>query len=124
MNILIIEDSLMQAKIAQQMIAKASIGSQIDIADCCRTAREKVSANQYDIILVDFGLPDGNGLELVRELRNSGVTSYIYALSGNFDIVSHEERKAAGLDGGCKKPFSFEKANEVIRTYKDIMPQK
>ena len=49
---------------------------------------------------------------------------YASGLSGNFDIVSHEERKAAGLDGGCKKPFSFEKANEVIRTYKDIMPQK
>ena len=124
MNILVIEDSPMQAKIAQQMMAKVSSAHQVDIADCCDAAREKILGMQYDIILVDFGLPDGNGLELTRELRDSGVTSYMYALSGNFDTVPLEDRKAAGLDGGCRKPFSFDKAEEVVRSYRDAIGQK
>ncbi|HYP17698.1 MAG TPA: response regulator, partial [Opitutus sp.] len=39
-------------------------------AACCTEARELAAARPYDLLISDLGLPDGSGLDLMRELQN------------------------------------------------------
>ena len=117
MKILIIEDVDIQAKTEKLMMQSICKDAQIDTADSCEAARDKVAQTPYDIILFDFGLPDGDGLELVKEFREQGSTAYMHAVSGNYDAVPLEEQQAAGLNGGCRKPLSLDKAQEIINNY-------
>lgn len=117
MNVLVVEDNALQAKVEQTFMRQVLPGSNVDLAFSCQLAREKLQETSYDIILMDFGLPDGNGLDLTRELRNKGVKALIVAVSGNVDMVPIEKREAAGLDGGYPKPFTLKDAREVVSLY-------
>jgi len=44
---------------------------QIDIAEDCATSRKKLKNKKYDCILSDVKLPDGNGIDLIRDVRKN-----------------------------------------------------
>ena len=113
MKVLIVEDDILQAKIEQAFLQQGLPDAEINLAFSCQDARKKVNGVKYDMILMDFGLPDGDGLELTKQLRDDGVTSLIIAVSGNLNSVTKAERDAAGLDGGYRKPFTLEDAGKV-----------
>lgn len=72
-----------------------------------REAREVLSALWPDLVILDIMLPDGNGLDLCREIRASASTPILLltALGGNQDIVFGLN---AGADDYLVKPFDFE----------------
>lgn len=69
----------------------------------------------YDVIVLDLGLPDGDGLSLLREWRKSGFVEPVLILSAR-DTV---DDRIAGLDHGAddylQKPFSFEELLARVR---------
>jgi two-component system, OmpR family, response regulator QseB len=69
----------------------------------------------FDLLLLDLGLPDKDGLTVLEELRGQGVTLPIVILSASDDI----NNKVAGLEGGADdyitKPFRFEELLARIR---------
>lgn len=97
---------------------KASSNAHVDIAPDCYTAEEKVQETTYDIILMDFGLPDGHGLLLTKKLRKQGICAMIVAVSGNLGVVSLQDRAEAGLDAGYSKPFTVKEAQDIMALYK------
>lgn len=117
MNILVVEDNVLQAKVEQTFMRQVWPGSHVDLALSCHLAREYISERSYDIILMDFGLPDGDGLAFTRQLRDSGLQALMIAVSGNVDTVPLEIREAAGFDGGYRKPFTLQNAREVVALY-------
>ena len=44
-------------------------GHVVDEAESCSQAREKLAASRYDVVLLDLGLPDGNGVTLIPDIR-------------------------------------------------------
>ncbi|MEO0457538.1 MAG: response regulator transcription factor [Cyanobacteria bacterium P01_A01_bin.114] len=64
--------------------------------------------DDYDLLILDLGLPDKDGLQVVEELRGQGATLPIIILTARDDISD----KVAGLEGGADdyvtKPFRFE----------------
>jgi DNA-binding response OmpR family regulator len=71
------------------------------------TAREGLrKAREYapDVIVCDLGLPDGSGLDLVRQLRSEGYRRPAIALTGSSDGESREHAFAAGFTTFCVKP--------------------
>ena len=124
-NVLIVEDNALIARI-QQGFMKQVIpeNARIDIAYDCQIAKELTQKNEYDIILVDFGLPDGHGLDLTIYLRGQGIKSLIVAVSGNLDEKTPEQRLAAGLDWGYKKPLMEAQAKDIIMRYKEKLCKK
>jgi len=105
MNILIIEDEKSLAKeIALYLKSENFI---IDIAYTGKEASEKIAVNLYDFVLLDLGLPDYNGLDLIREARrdSNDVSFIIITARGTV------EDKVAGLDLGADdylaKPFAL-----------------
>jgi two-component system OmpR family response regulator len=74
-----------------------------------------MNQSDYDLVILDIGLPDKNGLEICRSMREKGIMTPIIMLTAK-DTV---EDKVAGLDSGADdylvKPFSFDELLSRVR---------
>jgi len=66
-----------------------SEGYEVDPADCARAALERLEARPYDLVLLDVSLPDRNGIEMLRELRqrDPGVVVILITAYGSIDMA-------------------------------------
>ena len=88
-----------------QMVLKRE-GFIADVADCLEEADALLGGFAFDLIILDWNLPDGEGIDYLARLRKTGVHVPIIMLTGQHDV----EKKIAGLDGGADdyltKPFN------------------
>jgi two-component system copper resistance phosphate regulon response regulator CusR len=102
---LLIEDEPMTAQMLSKGLREHAYA--VDVAGTARHALAMVSDVNYEMILLDLGLPDIDGLTLCRRLREKGVTAAILMLTARGGIPS----RIAGLDSGADdylaKPFDF-----------------
>jgi DNA-binding response OmpR family regulator len=79
----------------------------VDVACTGRDARQQAADNEYDLVILDLGLPDVDGLELCRQLREAGTMASILILTARDAVGS----RIAGLDNGADdyllKPFDL-----------------
>lgn len=105
MNVLIVEDEKSLSHEIEIFLTQE--GYQCDVAFTGKSASEKIYVNNYDFILLDIGLPDMNGLDILREAKESGSESSFIILTARSGV----EDKVAGLDMGADdylaKPFSL-----------------
>jgi DNA-binding response OmpR family regulator len=104
LNILIIEDNVEVAKQLSKLLKNEKYGS--DIAHGCVQAKEFLDKNSYSIILLDWNLGDGDGLELLKEIRELQMPLPILMLSANSDIYDRVTVLDAGADDYLCKPYS------------------
>ena len=103
MNILIVED---ERELADSMAAfLQSNDYHCDLASDFAQALEKVHLNHYDCIIVDIMLPDGNGLELVRELKKNHSDSGVIIVSAKNALDDKITGLQIGADDYLTKPF-------------------
>ncbi|MFG5779269.1 two-component system response regulator CreB [Comamonas sp. J-3] len=69
-------------------------------------ARQQWASGRYDALLLDVGLPDGNGLDWCRQLRASGVTAPMLVLSARGEEMDRVLGLELGADDYLTKPFS------------------
>jgi DNA-binding response OmpR family regulator len=73
-------------------------GYDVDVAATVAEGIERGTANAADLMLLDLSLPDGNGLEVLEELRERGVPPRAtLAMTGHDDAKTHR----ACLEAGC-----------------------
>lgn len=103
-KILIIEDDATLAK----GLCRALLSDTVMAEDCAgiTQARQKLREEQYNLILLDVNLPDGNGFDFLRELKSDRTTPVILLTANDLesDIVSGLEQ---GADDYITKPFSL-----------------
>jgi len=113
MRILLIEDD--KALADALSVHLASKGMAVDHGCHLEDARAMLSTNTYAALVLDRGLPDGDGLELLQELRRGGHAMAVVVLTARSDIHA----RIAGLDGGAddyiSKPFSPDELIARIR---------
>lgn len=103
MTVLVVEDSIYASEALRLLCLRS--GARIRRADCLRSARRHLQVYRPSAIIVDLGLPDGNGTELIRDLaRAAPKVSVIAALSG--DTGAKEAAMAAGADCFMEKPLT------------------
>ncbi|MBB3993068.1 DNA-binding NarL/FixJ family response regulator [Sulfitobacter undariae] len=103
LTILVVEDSRYACE-AMRLLCLRS-GARIRRADCIRSARRHLQVYRPSIVVVDMGLPDGNGADLIAEIANAEIEkSVVLATSGN-DILE-AEAMAAGAQGFLSKPIT------------------
>ena len=105
MNVLIVEDEKSLAnEIASFLKAE---GFLCELAFTGTEASEKIAVNLYDFVLIDIGLPDYNGLDLIVEARNQGSNAAFIVITARGAV----EDKVRGLDLGADdylaKPFAL-----------------
>ncbi len=105
MRLLIVEDEIRLTELLRIALTRA--GFVVDSVACCGDAEEALSVIPYDAAILDLGLPDGDGLEVVRRLRSSGNLVPMLVLTAR-DAV---EDRVLGLDTGADdyvvKPFAM-----------------
>jgi DNA-binding response OmpR family regulator len=114
MKILIVEDQERLARFVKQGLVEHSYT--VHWSASCAAARDALCDSKYDVIVLDLGLPDGDGLDLLREWRKCGFNEPVLILSAR-DTV---EDRITGLDHGADdylpKPFSLEELLARIRS--------
>lgn len=101
LTILVVEDSRFACE-AMRLLCLRS-GARIRRADCLRSARRHLQVYRPSVVIIDLGLPDGSGSDLIRELTATGPRlPAIIATSG--DPGRAEGALAAGADGFLAKP--------------------
>ena len=100
--LLIKDDSALSRSVQLQLQAENMV---IDASDLGEDGIELAKLYDYDIILLDLVLPDMDGVDVVRRLRNARVTTPVMMLSG-LSTPDHKVRcLAAGADDYLTKPF-------------------
>ena len=113
MRVLLVEDDAMIGRSLDRALTHA--GMAVDWvrtrADCAVAIR----GADYGLLLLDLGLPDGTGLEILRTLRRRNGDTPVVIITARDDIAN----RVAGLDGGADdyvvKPFDFDELNARIR---------
>jgi DNA-binding response OmpR family regulator len=104
-TLLVDDDQMLRTSLAEQL---ASDGAYTPVeAANCQEARARSREGVYEFMILDVGLPDGDGRALCRELREDGVTCPIILLTAK----DSDADMIAGLESGANdyiaKPFRF-----------------
>src|SRR5580700_3344816 len=96
-TVLCVEDSP-----SVRLLVQASLKSyELKFAGNLVTARAEISAGGFALLLLDIGLPDGNGLEMLKQLQNEGPRedeTPIIILTGEKDLAAKESAFAIGVE--------------------------
>jgi signal transduction histidine kinase/DNA-binding response OmpR family regulator len=121
-NILLVEDNKMNVVLAKKIFQKW--GKIIDVAENGMVALEKIAKNDYDIILMDIQMPEMDGNEATRRLREwSGPKSQVpvIALTAHATTFERQESIEVGMNDFLSKPFHPDDLlNTIHRTLKKI----
>ncbi|WP_026473496.1 response regulator transcription factor [Alkaliflexus imshenetskii] len=105
MNTLIVEDEKSLANEIAEYLQKENI-----ICDKAYTgisASEQIAVNQYDFILLDLGLPDYDGLDLINEIRKEQDDAAIIVITARGDVDDKVKGLDMGADDYLAKPFAL-----------------
>ena len=102
MTILVVEDSRFASEALRLMCLRS--GARIRRADCLKSARRHLQVYRPSAVIIDIGLPDGLGVELIEELsRATPRVGVLLAISG--DDSAEKAAMDAGADGFLSKPI-------------------
>jgi two-component system copper resistance phosphate regulon response regulator CusR len=112
-NVLIVEDEDRVVSFVRRGLTAA--GYATSTAGTGREALAMLAAGGVELVLLDLGLPDMNGLDVVAELRRSGSTIPVIALTGRDSARDLAVGLDSGLDDYIPKPFTFDEVLARIR---------
>lgn len=103
LTVLVVEDSRFACEAIRLMCLRS--GARIRRADCLQSARRHLQVYRPSVLIVDLGLPDGSGAELIAEM-NRVVPRVAVLLGMSGDDGAEAVARAAGADGFLAKPLS------------------
>ncbi|WP_288062925.1 response regulator [Rodentibacter caecimuris] len=113
MRILLVEDDQMIAEAVSDGLKNACYA--VDWVNNGNMAEQALAAQPYDLVLLDLGLPERDGLQVLRHLRQSQNHTPVLIVTARDDL----ESRLAGLDGGADdyiiKPFDLAELLARIR---------
>ena len=105
MNVLIVEDEKSLAHEIAEFLRSENI--LCETASTGREASEKIAVNLYDFILLDIGLPDYNGLDLLREARRNNSDASFIIITARGGVEDKVKGLDLGADDYLAKPFAL-----------------
>ncbi len=113
-RILLAEDNPTNQKVTAQMLAK--ISCEVEVAYNGREAIEMLRVRNYDLILMDCQMPEMNGFEATKRIRqsNAGAGIPIVAITANAMKGDKERCLAAGMNDYLSKPVSASELETVV----------
>lgn len=113
MRLLVVEDNQKLAKLMTGLLAENMFA--VDTVSSVEEARAAVEVVDYDLILLDLSLPDGDGVEILRSLRRAGKATRILVVTARADVVQRVDALNDGADDYLVKPFSLDELLARIR---------
>jgi len=117
-KVLLVEDAKIAIEVNKGMLQE--IGCEVDVAENAIDALSMALQGEHDLILMDIGLPDGNGIDVTKEIRRSGKKMPIIALTA-YSLEGEDELKAkcsaAGMNETARKPTTRAILEKFVITY-------
>ena len=105
MKLLFVEDD---ADLAATLKTELKDYYVVEIAATGEQAEYLTQVNEYDVIIIDYTLPDITGVEVCRKVRAVGIQTPIIMLTGNAEVGNKIAAFKQGVDDYVVKPFSIE----------------
>lgn len=105
MKVLVVEDEIELQKTIIEFLNQEKI--LVETASTYKEGLDKIISFDYDCILLDMMLPDGNGMDLLKELRRSNKNTSVIILSAKDSVEDKVEGLLVGADDYLAKPFHF-----------------
>ncbi|SHG17122.1 DNA-binding response regulator, OmpR family, contains REC and winged-helix (wHTH) domain [Flavobacterium segetis] len=113
MKILVVEDEIeMQKSIIRYLTLEKNI---VEVANDFNSAYEKIQLYEYDCVLLDITLPNGNGLDLIKTIKNSRPKTGIIIISAKNSFDDKIDGLNLGADDYLPKPFHLPELNARIK---------
>lgn len=106
MRLLLVEDNVRLSGLVRR--ALTAEGFAVDVAETLRAAEELLQLATYDLIVLDLGLPDGDGLTLVKALRARSESAPILIMTSRSGLDDRVTGLDLGADDYLVKPFAIE----------------
>ena len=116
LRILVVEDEPVMREHLVQMLFKAG-ATGVESAKDAAGARAAYDASDFQIVLLDIGLPDGNGHDLMLEFKRVNPGQHTVLVTADDSIESIQRAISAGANGYVVKPYSQEKIYDVVNNY-------
>jgi two-component system OmpR family response regulator len=114
MRVLVVEDSVRMAGLLRRGLTEA--GHAVDVVGTGADALWLGAEVAFDVVVLDIGLPDIDGIEVCRRLRGAGCTAPLLMLTARDDVADRVRGLDAGADDYLVKPFAFEELFARIRS--------
>ena len=112
-NILLVEDNPGDARLIREMLNHPSAGTfRVVGADRCSSALDCLARDTFDVLLLDLGLPDSQGLETIRKMRLGAPNIPIVILTG----LADEEVGFKAVQEGAEDYLVKGQVNEILLT--------
>ncbi len=105
MRLLLIDDDPLVVEMLRAFLGRQ--GFALDAAGSCREGRLLIDLNPYDLLIVDWNLPDLPGVALCHDLRQHGRSVPILLLTARREFHDQVRALDAGADDYLTKPFQF-----------------
>ncbi len=112
MKILLIDDDLQMASTIKDLL---SVFFTVEICSGATDGESIIYSNEYDLVILDILLGDGNGIEICRKIRENNYTMPILVLTGKIEIEYKVRALNCGADDYLTKPFNTEELIARIR---------
>lgn len=114
MKILIVEDERKLGQFVLKGLHEAAYTARL--VGSCAAASDALAESHYDAIVLDLGLPDGSGLDLLRSWRQAGFLEPVLILSARGQTEDRIAGLNLGADDYLPKPFSFDELLARLRS--------
>lgn len=119
LKILLVEDHDISRKVALYMLERSG-----NLVDCVATGEEAISKyknDDYDVVLIDIGLPDMSGIDIVKVIRKhedaKSKQALLISLTAHSNASYEANALAAGYDFFIEKPLSLNKISNIISEF-------
>ena len=112
LKVLVVEDEPQTLRLLARLVR--GLGHEVTTAETLRAACEAATGGEHDLIISDIGLPDGCGLDLMRQVVARRGKLPAIALTGYGTEEDVQRSKAAGFAEHMTKPIDFARLKEVI----------
>lgn len=116
-QILIVEDN----QVLQKNITKSLNSNQLEVKNACcgKDALTILSADEIQMVLLDIGLPDYNGLDLLEEIRKSHPQIPVIIMTADSSPENERRAKRLGVSAFFTKPVHLRTLKETIHTLQE-----
>jgi len=115
LNILVAEDYEMNRILIEEMLLTYGISPTFAFNGL--EAIEKAKSNSYDLIFMDINMPEMNGIDATKKLRELQIQVPIIALTANALEGDREKYLAQGMNGYISKPIDINELDKILKSY-------
>jgi two-component system chemotaxis response regulator CheY len=115
MKVLVVDDSIAMRKILEKVLKGIDSIDEVELAEDGKVAVEKIIAGAFDLVLMDWNMPNMTGIEALRAVRGAGNKTPIVMVTTEAEKTRILDAIKSGANNYIIKPFTPDVITEKIQ---------